>query len=460
MKRENTFKIYAVVFSLGLLFTLGSCKKLIEINPSSTQLLTSTVFTDSATVQSTLGGMYSTFGIQSGPYRLGLSTLPAFSADELQYVGTNFDNYANNAILSTDANVNSIWTNTYSAIYSANAIIEGVLGSSAISTNFKNQAMAEARFIRSFCYFYLINLYGDVPLILTTDVAKNITLPRTPVATVYAQIIEDLKFAQNNLRADYSISAGTRTRVNKWAATAMLARVYLYIGDWANAEAQASSVIGNTALFELNRDLNKVFVPTSKEAIFQLYNDNNGYTWYAITVLPNPVSKVPTYVFNPALTAGFETGDARKTAWAATLVYNGVTYTYPYKYKSITLSANAEYYTLLRLGEQFLIRAEARAQQGNINGAKDDLFAIRDRAGLGVSTATDKPSALLAVEQERRIELNNEWGHRWLDLKRTGRVNTVIKSLKPNFNPDAALYPIPNAQRLLNSSLTQNPGYN
>lgn len=458
MTRTYFLKItFSIAGLLSLLF-FSACKKLIEVNPSSTQLLTSSVFTDSATVQSSISGVYSTLGM--GPYRLGLSTWPAFSAAELQFIGNTFDNFTNNALLSNDANVSNIWASSYSTIYVANALLEGVATGTGFSERFKTQAMAEARFLRSYCYFYLVNFFGDVPLVTSTDASKNATLPRSTVAAVYAQMLEDFKFAQDNLPANYSISGTVRTRVNKWAATAMLARVYLYQGNWAMAEAQASMLIANPSLFELSENLNDVFTPNSREAIFQLYNDQNGFTLYAQTVLPNAVSKVPQYVLTTSLEESFETGDARKEAWTASTLYNGTTYHYPYKYKSVTINANTEYLTLLRLAEQFLIRAEARVQQNNLSGARDDLFAIRDRAGLGAITSNNKDQLLLAVEEERRIELNNEWGHRWFDLKRTSRLGAVIGALKPGWTANAALYPIPEAQRILNRNLTQNPGYN
>jgi hypothetical protein len=145
--------------------------------------------------------------------------------------------------------------------------------------------------------------------------------------------------------------------------------------------------------------------------------------------------------------------------WTASLIYNGTTYYYPYKYKSLVSGANAEYYTALRLAEQYLIRAEARAQQNNIGGAQSDVSVIRNRAGLASTTASDQASLLLAIEQERRIELNCEWGHRWLDLKRTGRVNAVIGAEKTTWKPAAALFPIPSAEISNNANLTQNTGY-
>jgi hypothetical protein len=447
-----------IIIGILALLSLNSCKKLIAVKPSGTQLLTSDVFTDSATVQETLAGMYTT--LSYGIYSYPTSTIPGFSADELSYVGNTNNQYIDNGIPITDPNVESIWSNSYNVIYIANSIIEGVAGSSGISTTFKSQATAEAEFIRAFCYFHLVSFFGDVPLILTTDVATNSLLPRTPTAQVYSQMVSDLKFAQSNLPADYSISSGARTRANKWVATALLARVYLYTSDWVDAEAQATAVIGNTALFSLPTNLTTVFTPTSTEAIWQFYNQLDGYTQYAYYILPNPVSLVPTYILTPELVSAFEPGDARQTNWTSTLVYGGTTYTYPSKYKSLATGANAEYYTVLRLAEQYLIRAEARAEQNNVTGAQADISAIRNRAGLANTTASDQTSLLAAVAQERRVELNCELGHRWFDLKRTGTVNTVIGALKPaTWKSTAALYPISSSELVLDANLVQNPGY-
>jgi starch-binding outer membrane protein, SusD/RagB family len=448
MRKLSIFIVLIIAFS--------SCKKLIEIAPPGSSLLTANVFTDSVTVQSTLAGLY----LQS-LYRAETSMYPALSADEFQYVGTTYDAFINDALLSTTANVNTIWNNSYTNIYYANSIIEGVTASTGLTASVKTKAIAEARFMRAYAYFYLVNFFGDVPLILTTDVNQNSAKGRTDTADVYASMVDDLKFAQANLPADYSMSAGARTRANKWIATAMLARVELYLNNWADAETQATAVINTTSLFNLQADLTKVFTPTSQEAIWQIYNDATGYTWYANLILPNPVAKVPTFVLTPSLTAAFETGDARKTAWTSTLLYNDSTYTYPAKYKSLTIGANTEYFTPIRLAEMYLIRAEARTQQNNTGDAQADVSVIRNRAGLSNTTASDKASLLLAIEQERRIELSYECGHRWFDLKRTGRVNAVIGALKPQFwQPTAALYPIPTQQLSANANLKQNPGYN
>jgi hypothetical protein len=459
---KNIKRNMVAAIGIIILGSLSSCKKLIQIAPSSSQLLSSEVFKDSVTVQSAIAGLYGKISVLSTTpsYRYSISTLCGFSADELLYVGSTYDQYINNGLTVNDGNVSDIWTASYAAIYVANSIVEGVSTGSNLSDGFKNQAIAEATFIRAFCYFYLVNLYGDVPLVLSTDVVANALLPRTPAATIYSQLIADLKSVQSVLPADYSISGNARTRANKWIATALLARVELYNRQWADAEAQAGSVIANTSLFNLPADLTQVFSPTSKEAIWQFYNDANGYTAIAVQVLPNPVTKIPTYILTPQLVNAFESGDNRKGSWTANLVYNGTTYYYPYKYRSVVQGANTEYYTVLRLAEQYLIRAEARAQQNNIIGSQADLSVVRNRAGLPSTTAGDQASLLLAIEQERRVELNGEWGHRWLDLKRTNRADAVIGAIKPaTWKPTAALYPIPAGQISLNPNLTQNAGY-
>lgn len=443
-----------------LTVSLGSCKKLIENNPSGTQLLDKEVFKDSLTVKAALAGLYTSLNT-SARYSLLLSTRPGFSADELTFVGSTHDQFIGNAIISNNPDVANLWSPAYAIIYQANAIIESTPAGSNLSPLFQTQTIAEARFVRAFCYFYLVNLFGDVPLVVSTDVEQNKVSPRSPVAAVYSEIVADLLFAQANLPANYSLSPGLRVRANKWAATALLARTYLYQGNWAEAEAQATVIIDNTSLFGLE-ELTKIFTPNSKEAILQFYNDPIGYTAYAAAVIPNPQTPVPTFVLTEQLKAAFlaEAGDARRTAWTSTISYSNTVYTYPTKYRNLTAGANAEYFTVMRLAEQYLIRAEARAQRNNVTGSREDLFAVRQRAGLGATPANDKDALLLAVERERRIELNSEMGHRWFDLRRTGRINTVLSAIKTNWKAEAALYPVPADQRSRNGNLTQNPGYN
>ncbi len=120
---------------------------------------------------------------------------------------------------------------------------------------------------------------------------------------------------------------------------------------------------------------------------------------------------------------------------------------------------------VLRLAEMFLIRAEAiaRGNQGNLSTAIDDLNAIRHRAGLEYLPNTlNKEQVIAAVEQERQVELFAEWGHRWLDLKRTNRASVVLKTIpvkQPWEGDYQLLYPIPVEEIRDDYFLTQNPGY-
>ncbi len=458
--KQLKIKYWIPGLAVLLLTTLNGCKKLIAVNPPTTELVSSVVYTDSATVQTALVGLYAEMAFSASPaYQYQISTLCGFSADELQYIGSTYNQFIDNGIPVTDASVDNVWAISYSVIYAANSVIYGVQNGSGMSDSFSNQAIAQAKFVRAFCYFYLTNLYGAVPLALTTDVAQNSVMGQTASAAVYQQIIADLQFAQSNLATDYSASAGQRTMANQSVATALLARVYLYTGDWADAEAQATAVIGNASLYSLSTSVATVFTPSNSEAILQFNNSADGYTMYAQQVIPNAVALIPTYILTSQLVNAYEAGDQRRAAWLDSLTYSGTLYYYPYKYKSLVFGANAEYYTLLRLAELYLIRAEARAEQGNVSGAQADINVIRNRAGLGNTTAGDQASLLAAVAQERRIELNCEWGHRWLDLKRTGTANAVLGAEKTTWTATGVLWPIPSSEISANSKLVQNAGY-
>jgi hypothetical protein len=120
---------------------------------------------------------------------------------------------------------------------------------------------------------------------------------------------------------------------------------------------------------------------------------------------------------------------------------------------------------VLRLAEQYLIRAEAEANEGDSTDAIDDLNVIRNRALLPNYSANVNGSLLSAILHERQVELFTEWGHRWFDLIRTNSADSVMGIIAPlkhgswNDNNDQELYPIPQTARNLDMNLTQNPGY-
>jgi hypothetical protein len=118
---------------------------------------------------------------------------------------------------------------------------------------------------------------------------------------------------------------------------------------------------------------------------------------------------------------------------------------------------------VLRLAEMYLIRAEARAQQDNISGgnsAAADINVVRQRAGVPLIEGLSKNQVLLAIENERRMELCFE-GHRWYDLVRTGRAQAVMDEFTSNWTSKDELWPIPLREIINNPALqnAQNPGY-
>lgn len=464
------------IIAFALIIFASSCKKFIAIEPPKTDLVRSTVFSNDATAVAAVIDLYS-YSLNPVAYSSGgsmsLSYLGGLSADELDIYSTisETEDFSTNNLTPINGTIrNSFWGFCYQQIYRANAIIEGVADAPLMSDALKRRMKGEALFFRAFAHFYLINLFGDAPLVLTTDYNKNARVTRTPAHEVYDQIEEDLKAAESLLPADYlapdNQTAGSeRTRVNKFAATAMLARVYLYRKNWVAAEEAATKVIGYTDLYSLEA-LDDVFLKTSREAIWQLSNGLRSTADAATFYLDPSLTIPPNGALKASFVHSFAAADVRRTHWVGTLSTTSGIYYFPFKYKEFYVFTNvSEYSMVLRLGEQYLIRAEARAQQGKLTGensAASDLLEIRDRAGLGGVMATDRTSMLQYIEQERFFELFSEWGHRWLDLKRTDRANAVLGPIKGvNWQTTDQLYPIPQTELNANPAMAdqQNPGY-
>lgn len=441
-----------------LLVLTTSCKKFIDVDEPKTEIGTGTVFASDKTAISALMGIYSDMmadGYASGSLN-STGVIGGLAADEYQAYSTEAQFLGENAILPTNAQItNSLWTIPYKHVYAANSILAALPTSPNISEATKTMLTGEAKFIRAFCYFYISSFFGDVPLYTTPDYNANSKVSRSSVANVFDQIVADLKDAESLLANTYPTEG--RVRPNKWVARALLARVYLYLQDWPNAAAYATTLIDH---YQLENNLDDVFLATSQEAIWQLMpvvpmqNTQEG-AYLILTTPPNYAS------LSPYLTDSFEVNDQRKQKWIGTYTDSTGTWYYPYKYKiSVGDNPVTEYEMVFRLAEQFLVRAEARAHSSDISGAQADLNAIRKRAGLANTTAKDQNSLLAAIMHERKVELFSECGHRWLDLKRTGTANNVLSTMKgDNWQSTDVLFPIPQIERNNNKNITQNPGY-
>ncbi|MDR3714167.1 MAG: RagB/SusD family nutrient uptake outer membrane protein [Puia sp.] len=477
----NLNRLWIGVF---IVFGIIGCKKLVTVDAPLTSVNQANVYGNDASAIAVLTGIYTAMSTPGSVFTgsTGISFFSGLSADELTlYSGISntsswYSYYTNSLYSTTKGTVGSdYWSPAYNYIYTCNAAIEGISNSTAITVSIKQQLLGESYFMRAFIYFYLANLFGDAPLITTTDYKTNESLSRAPKPQIYQQVITDLKTAEGLLNASYLdgnlqvYSSGNvqKVRPTKWAAMALLARTYLYIKDWADAENESDSLINNPT-FSLS-SIGNVFLANSSEAIWQLQPINSELNtqdaWVFILPSSGPNANYPVYLSNQLL-GKFEPGDLRRFNWIDSVIVGNDTFYYPYKYKSAAYGAPlTEYLMVFRLGEQYLIRAEARAQQNDLTGAQADIDVIRARSMLGNTTSGDYTSLLSSILHERQVELFTEWGHRWLDLKRTSSVDSVmtyatpIKSAGLAWNSFQQLYPILYTDILEDRNLIQNQGY-
>jgi len=442
---------------------LNACKKFVAI-PASPQLITTAgVFSNDQTAISAVDGVYTAIRAGTPSFENGsVSILTSLSADDIYNTASNpnYDPYFNNAIPSNNGNIANLWGNAYNIIYRTNAIIDGLQASAALSDSIKTQLTGEMKVVRAMSYFYLVNLFGDVPLITTPDYQVSSQIGRTPLVRVYQQMVTDLTAAQSLLTSSYP--SPNKARPNKQTATALLARVHLYQGDWTGAEASASSVIGS-GVYQMVADLNQVFLKNSNEIIWEMASPSETKPAVEAAIfIPASATSRPAFSATSYLMNAFEPGDQRTANWLKAVTISKIKYYYPYKYKNRATTNITEYEVVLRLAEQYLIRAEAEAHgagQG-INGAINDLNMIRARAGLQAYNGQPRQDAVIqAIFNERQVELFTEWGNRWFDLRRVGTINAVLGAEKPGWKIADALYPIPYNQLLYNPKLTQNDSY-
>jgi hypothetical protein len=459
------------IFAIAILGIFGSsCKKLLVIPANEPgQLVTSNVFADSAGSVNGVVGIYNKAFSSYGPLSGYLSIFPSMSADDVTATTTfyapiyNDEQTAGNST-SQNGSTGIIWTGFYgnTVIYQANAAIEGLTASKGITNTLRNQLIGECEVVRGLSYFYLTNLYGAVPLALSSDYTVTNKLPRSSTDEVYAQITKDLTDATAKLSVSYPSDGAARP--NKYTAMALLSRVYLYRQQWKKADSLASIII-NSGMYQLE-NIDNVFIVGNQEAIWQgLTTSFYSYaTQEGINFIPYG-NNIPTFPLRQELLNAFEPGDLRQSHWTASTTVNGTTYYYPYKYKNrsgVQVNGNVEGEVLFRLAEQYLIRADAKINEGDLGGATADINAIRTRAGLPNTTATTTSQLTAALLKERQTEFFCEWGHRWLDLKRLNLLNSVMAAEKPGIWPadgHSALYPVPFSQVLLNPGWIQNPGY-
>lgn len=411
--------------------------------------------------------------------------------DQIATIGP-FDRFAH---VKTEGTLLRWWNTLYKAVRRANVVIEKV---PAITMNeaLKNRYIGEARFLRAFFYFDLVRAWGGVPKL--TSVAPQ-PLPRSTVDEIYDLIIEDLLFAINALpkKSEYT-SAADLGRATKGAAHALLAKVYLFRGNFNEAATHALEVI-NSGEYDLENDFdnaNGVNGEMGIESVFEVASlgqegiENGGNQYGNVQGVRGTPNR--GWGFNRPtknLRDDFEAGDPRLESTVIFLgeVLDGVTIVGDGTTPDVSTDShgqeeiecyNQKVWTpgntvppsfnhnrrFIRYADVLLIAAEALNEIDNQAQALVHLNRVRQRAREGNPvilpdvTETNKNLLRDIILHERRVELALE-GHRFWDLVRTNRATTVLGPL--GFVPGKhELLPIPQTEIDLSQGLLQqNPGW-
>lgn len=450
--------IYSVIITSFLVVGLTSCDKQLDLQPTQSIDQDKALLT-SQDVSVALVGAYSELGSTSFMGgRVYITSDFLANTNEVEWSGTyqGMTQIINKAIPKDNIFVKDIWSKGYDVINDVNNVIAALDKVSAAS---KDKVEGEAKFIRGASYFELVRLFGKayndgtpttnlgVPIVLTPTKGADATnfVSRATVAAVYTQAIDDLTVAEAKLPATNGFYA------NKYSAAAMLARVYLQKGDYANAASAANRVItssgktltanyvdafpaiGGSAASNTSEDVFAIQVTTQSGSNgFNEFYDSGDYSGRGDAAISN------------AWKASYESGDRRLNTY---FISGGSNWIGKFSNQFGNIS-------VIRLAEMYLIRAEANlrlAPASPVGGVTPtaDLATVRSRVGLPSVTAT-----IANILKERKYEFAFE-GFALHDAKRT---QTNIGSIA--WNADKLVFPIPQREMDANPNLVQNPGYN
>lgn len=435
------YALLAVVF-------LASCEEDLEVIPVD-RIGTNTVITDAASAETAILGVYSS--LQGGGLwgNLGITGTGTLS-DEGIHSGSfpTVSEMDNNEIFATNVTVRGYWNGIHSGLFRANFVLER-LGDVDLTAALASQYEGEARFLRALFHFLGTNLYGDFSIAQSSVLAELEVLPRSAPSAVYAAIEADLNAAITLLNGVSFGANEARVRATPNAARALLARVQLYQGNLAAAGATANEVITNGG-FALEANYGDVFSGASNEVIMQVFASVNDQNGIAFQYQPAANGGRLEHAASQAIVDAYPAGDTR----AAYNLAADVTIPSGFHVNKYRDAGNGtDNPVIFRLAEMYLIRAEANLGTAQ---ADADINMLRARAGLAPLAAA---ATLDDVMNERMLELAFE-GHRWFDLKRTGRVDAVMSLINPQtWQSTDALMPIHPEDVTINPNLNQNPGY-
>ena len=404
-------------------------------------------------------------------------------------------------ITPTNSNLSAEWGTLYEGITRCNQVLAYVPAIS-MDASLQSRILAEARFLRSWYYFTLINIFGDVPIVLTPLTPSQMQIAQSPASEIYVSVIEpDLRAAMNVLPAVYNGSNSSNNnsnvgRATSGAATALLTKVYLFQQKWDSARDAALQVI-NSNLYSLMPVYSQNFSANYKnntESIFEVQmlggqvpkTGNALNQWFAPAVDNGYFFNAPTQSFvsefevtaagvaDPRLnyTVGIDSmawfnGETFSASWSPT-GYLTRKYQQPFSEIPISLKGDGSCdYPAIRFADVLLMYAEALNASGNPSAALVPLNQVRARArdsylydtslvGYGTIptgllpdvTYTNQADVLSAIQHERRVELGFEF-HRYFDVIRWGKdYATQAMSNSPGFHFDTnKTFPIPQSER-------------
>ena len=494
--------------ALALVGTGGCGKSFLNQAPQNT--LTSVDFKSASDAETAMVGAYSLMANSAYWYYAWNYLIDGDVRADNNYSGgsaPDIDGVDNFASVATDNQpISEDWYELYMDIGACNMVLDNVpnIKDPELSSTRKAQILGEAKFLRAYHYSHLVRNYGAVILQLhTITVDPNTLKSRSPVDSVYARIIQDLKDAEASLPVSYSDQASSHSRATQGAAEAVLAKVYAQMGDYQNCLNYCNKVLPQlyggtgTAGYSLLSNYDWLFDSQHKnsaESIFELQHTEGTITHgYAQGLMLPPSVQAQYWVkFAPPtqdLVKAFKAaGDSVRYASSITWEYNGPgtvnpvaspahygsADTIPYVWKigrnwpGAWSGGSGDNLVLLRLADIILLKAEALNTLGQTGDAIPLVNAIRARVKLAPTTAVSQSDMALAILNERRLELAFE-GERWYDLLRFGAQYTInlMNSQKDGngmslgYQVDAhrLLYPIPQNDRDNNPNLTQNPGY-
>lgn len=495
MKRNNflsfKYKLNALLLVFAFFILSGCSNSFLEVPPQG-QTTATQFWANSDDAAKAVNAMYANLhswtNVAFAPIAVESmgsdDTEKGSSASDATFLN-NFDNFSASA---NEGQLSDFWSGQYQSINFCNQVLDNVPN---ISMDGALQAryLAEAKFVRAYCYFRLVRAFGDVPLRLKVPASSaEYNIPRTPKAEVWTAIETDLNDAASVLPQTYG--AADIGRATKGAALALRAKVAMYQKKWPDVLTYTNEVMTmGYSLFPNYGQLFRVANENSQESVFELQcaliPGNSGASFSQYSQVQGVRASVGGgWGFNiptASLAAAFETGDPRRDA---TIIFRGETTpegdaipaegdNMMYNQKSyVPFSLYVSGYNegcqqnirVIRYADVLLMNAEAAIETGNAAQALASLELVRARARganatiLPKVTTTDQAAIRTAIYNERHVELAMEFD-RYFDVIRQGRGEAIfgVKGWKPNKNE---VWPVPQSEIDLSAGLlTQNPGY-